>query len=50
MTTAKFAGATIGPNNVQLDLSKLTAIVNWKRPENNLNLLSFLGLMVGSNT
>ena len=44
MTTAEFAGATVGPNGVQPDLSKLTAIVNWKTPANALNLSSFLGL------
>ena len=44
MTMAEFAGATIGPNGVQPDLTKLTAIVNWKRPTNALNLSSFLGL------
>jgi len=44
MTTAEFAGATVGPNGVQPDLSKLTAIVNWKTLENTLNLSSFLGL------
>ena len=44
MTKAEFAGATVGPNGVQPDLSKLTAIVNWKTPETALNLASFLGL------
>ena len=44
MTMAVFAGATIGPKGVQPDLSKLTAIVNWKRPDSALNLSSFLGL------
>ena len=44
MTTAEFAGATVGPNGVQPNLSKLTAIVNWKTPGNALNLSSFLGL------
>ena len=44
MTTAVFAGATVGPKGVQPDLSKLTAIVNWKTPETALNLASFLGL------
>ena len=44
MTMAECAGTTIGPNGVQPDLSKLTAIVNWKTPENVLNLTSFLGL------
>jgi len=38
MMTAKFAGATIGPNGVQPDLSKLMAIINWKTPSNTLNL------------
>ena len=45
MTMAEFAGATVGPNGVQPDLSKLMAIVNWKRPENALNLPSFIGLI-----
>ena len=44
MTMAVFAGATIGPKGMQPDLSKLTAIVNWKRLDSALNLLSFLGL------
>ena len=44
MTTAEFSGTTVGPNRVQPDLSKLTAIVNWKSPENVLNLSWFLGL------
>ena len=38
MTTAVFAGATVGPKGVQPDLSKLTAIVNWKTLETALNL------------
>jgi Reverse transcriptase (RNA-dependent DNA polymerase) len=33
-----FAGATVGPNGVQPDLKKLTAIVNWKIPENTTAL------------
>ena len=44
MTTMVFAGATVGPNGVQPDLSKLTAIVNWKVPEDALALVGFLGL------
>ena len=44
MTTMVFAGASIGPKGVQPDLSKLTAIVNWKTPENALALVGFLGL------
>lgn len=44
MTEAVFAGNTVGPNGVQPDLTKLTAIVDWARPEDALNLASFLGL------
>jgi hypothetical protein len=32
MTETTFAGATVGPQGVQPDLEKLTAIVNWERP------------------
>ena len=44
MTTMVFAGTTVGPQGVQPDLSKLTAIVNWKIPEDALGLVGFLGL------
>ena len=44
MMETTFAGATVGPHRVQPDLAKLSAIVNWKQPDNALNLLSFLGL------
>lgn len=44
MSETTFAGATVGPNGVQPDIAKLTAIVNWKQPEDALNLSSFLGL------
>jgi hypothetical protein len=44
MTTMVFAGASVGPAGVQPDLSKLTAIVNWKVPEDALALAGFLGL------
>ena len=44
MTNMVFAGATVGPMGVQPDLSKLTAIVNWKTPEDALALAGFLGL------
>jgi hypothetical protein len=44
MTETTFAGATVGPQGVQPDLEKLTAIVNWKQPADALNLESFLGL------
>ena len=44
MTQMVFAGATVGPQGVQPDLAKLTAIVNWKTPENATALAGFLGL------
>ena len=44
MTTMVFAGAYVGPKGVQPDLSKLTAVVNWKVPEDALALVGFLGL------
>jgi len=44
MTMVVFAGATVGPKGVQLDLTKLTAVVNWKEPADTLNLAVFLGL------
>ena len=44
MTEIVFAGASIGPKGVQPDLKKLTAIVNWKTPENATALAGFLGL------
>ncbi|OJT14782.1 Retrovirus-related Pol polyprotein from transposon 297, partial [Trametes pubescens] len=44
MTEAVFAGALVGPNGVTPDRAKLTAVVDWKKPEDALNLGSFLGL------
>ena len=44
MTEMVFAGASVGPKGVQPDLKKLTAIVNWKIPENATALAGFLGL------
>ena len=44
MTEMVFAGASVGPKGVQPDLKKLTAIVNWKIPENGSALAGFLGL------
>jgi transposase InsO family protein len=44
MTEMVFAGASVGPKGVQPDLKKLTAIVNWKTPENATSLAGFLGL------
>ena len=44
MTEATFAGGRVGPDGIKLDLTKLTAVANWKRPTNLQNLGSFLGL------
>lgn len=44
MTETTFAGATVGPEGVQPDLAKLTAVVKWEQPPDALNLESFLGL------
>ncbi|OJT13168.1 Retrovirus-related Pol polyprotein from transposon 297 [Trametes pubescens] len=44
MTETVFAGAAVGPKGVAPDTAKLTAVVDWKRPEDALNLGSFLGL------
>ena len=44
MTDTVFAGATVGPNGVQPDLAKLTAIVDWEQPEDAKNLASFVGI------
>ncbi|THH04855.1 hypothetical protein EW146_g10064 [Bondarzewia mesenterica] len=32
MTSAKFAGKTIGPNRINTDSSKISAIINWETP------------------
>ena len=44
MMEAVFAGGCIGPKGVLPDLTKLTAIVDWDKPQDALNLTSFLGL------
>lgn len=44
MTEIISAGTSVGPKGVQPDLKKLTAIVNWKIPENAAALAGFLGL------
>lgn len=44
MTETTFAGATVGPNGIQPDLAKLTAVVKWAQPSDVLNLTSSLGL------
>lgn len=44
MNKIVFAGASVGSKGVQPDLKKLTAIINWKMPENAMALAGFLGL------
>jgi hypothetical protein len=44
MTEAVFVGGRVGPEGVLPDLTKLTAIVDWDKPQDALNLSSFLGL------
>ena len=44
MTEATFAGARVGPDGIKPDLTKLTAIVDWKTPADLQNLCSFIGL------
>ena len=44
MTEAVFAGARVGPGGVSPDSSKLTAVVDWKIPEDASHLEGFLGL------
>jgi len=46
MTEAVFVGARIGPGGVSPDSSKLTAVVNWRIPEDASHLEGFLGLTV----
>ena len=44
MTEIIFVGSRVGPNGIQSDSTKLTAIVNWRQPPDLLNLSWFLGL------
>ena len=44
VTEAKFAGGRVGPDGIKPDLTKLTAITDWKIPTDLQNLGSFLGL------
>ena len=44
MTEATFAGGRVGPDGIKPDLTKLTALVDWKVPRDLQNLGSFLGL------
>jgi hypothetical protein len=44
MTEATFAGGRVGPEGIKPDLTKLTAVADWKTPSDLQNLASFLGL------
>lgn len=44
VTEAVFAGARVGPSGIQPDLSKLTAIMDWKTPTDLQNLGAFTGI------
>lgn len=44
MSEAVFAGGRVGKEGIKPDLTKLTAIVEWKRPSDLQNLGAFLGL------
>lgn len=44
MTETTFSGAMVGPQGVQPDLAKLTAVINWQQPPDTLDLESLLGL------
>src|SRR6202789_1467163 len=44
MTEAVFSGARVGPTGIRADLTKLTAIADWKRPTDLQNLTAFTGL------
>jgi hypothetical protein len=44
MTEATFAGGRVGPDGIKPDLTKLTAIAEWKTPKDLQNLGYFLGL------
>jgi hypothetical protein len=37
-------GARVGPTGIKPDLTKLTVIVDWKRPTDLQNLAAFTGL------
>jgi RNase H-like domain found in reverse transcriptase/Reverse transcriptase (RNA-dependent DNA polymerase) len=44
MTEMIFAGSKVGPDGVQPDEAKLSAVVDWRAPPDLLALSSFLGL------
>ena len=44
MSEVVFAGERVGVEGIKVDLSKLTAVMNWQTPTTIQNLGSFLGL------
>ena len=44
VTEATFAGGRVGPEGIKPDLTKLTAVADWKTPTDLQNLGSFVGL------
>ena len=44
MTEIIFASSWVGPDGIQPDATKLTAVINWCQPLDLLNLSCFLGL------
>ena len=44
MMEAVFAGATVGPDGIKPDLTKLTAVIDWQQPTDLSGLEGFLGL------
>ena len=44
MTEAVFARATVGPDGIKPDLTKLTAVIDWQQPTDLSSFKGFLGL------
>ena len=44
MSEVVFAGERVGTEGIRVDLTKLTAVVNWETPTTIQNLEAFLGL------
>jgi hypothetical protein len=44
VTEATFAGGRVGPHGIKPDLTKLTAVIDWEKPQDLQNLGVFLGL------
>ena len=44
MTKVVFVGATVEPDGIKPDLTKLTTVIDWQQPTDLSNLEYFLGL------